>query len=74
MDIGTSLEVQWLILRAPNAGGMGSIPGRGTQIPHAAWPKKKKKVMFTLYYSLLSVQRHYVLKKKKPSIYTLILK
>ena len=36
--------------------------------------KKKKKVMFTLYYSLLSVQRHYVLKKKKPSIYTLILK
>ena len=32
---GTSLMVQWLQLRAPNAGGMGSIPGWGTKIPHA---------------------------------------
>ena len=22
---------------------MGSIPGQGTKIPHASWPKKKKK-------------------------------
>ena len=28
--------VQWLRLRAPNAGGRGSIPGQGTKIPHAA--------------------------------------
>ena len=27
---GTSLVVQWLRLRAPNAGGPGSIPGQGT--------------------------------------------
>ena len=27
---GTSLVVQWVILRAPNAGGLGSIPGLGT--------------------------------------------
>ena len=27
---GTSLVVQWLKLRAPNAGGLGSIPGQGT--------------------------------------------
>ena len=33
---GTSLAVQWLRLRAANAGGMDSIPGRGTKIPHAA--------------------------------------
>ena len=43
-DPGTSLGVQWLRLRAPNAGGSGSIPGQGTmnrshrpqlKIPHA---------------------------------------
>ena len=33
--------VQWLRLRASAAGGTGSIPGPGTKIPHAAWPKKK---------------------------------
>ena len=27
----TSLVVQWVRLRAPNAGGLGSIPGRGTR-------------------------------------------
>ena len=35
---GTSLVVQWLRHRAPNAGDMGLIPGRGTMIPHAMWP------------------------------------
>ena len=29
---GTSLAVQWLRFRTPNAGGMGSIPGPGTKI------------------------------------------
>ena len=40
---GTSLVVQWIRLRAPNAGGRGSIPGQRTRsrmlqlkIPHAA--------------------------------------
>ena len=28
---GTSLVVQWLRLRASNAGGLGSIPGQGTR-------------------------------------------
>ena len=28
---GPSLVVQWLGLCAPNAGGLGSIPGRGTR-------------------------------------------
>ena len=30
---GTSLAVQWLRLRASNAGGAGSIPGQTTKIP-----------------------------------------
>ena len=42
--LGASLVVQWLRLRAPNAGGLGSIPGQGTRsrmhavtkVPHAA--------------------------------------
>ena len=44
---GTSLAVQWLRLCAPNAGGMGSIPGQGTKIPHVAWHslKNKKKIL-----------------------------
>ena len=29
-DAGTSLVVHWLRLHAPNAGGMGSIPGQRT--------------------------------------------
>ena len=41
---GTSLVVQWVRLHTPNAGGLGSIPGRGTRShmdvatksPHAA--------------------------------------
>ena len=42
---GTSLVVQWLRLRASDAGGVGSIPGRRTKIPHAVrcGQKKKKK-------------------------------
>ena len=37
---GTSLVVQRLRVCA---GGAGSIPGQGNKIPHATWPKKKKK-------------------------------
>ena len=44
----TSLAVQWLRLHASTARGTGSIPGRGTKIPHAMQcsqqlKKKKKK-------------------------------
>ena len=31
VSLGTSLVAQWLRLRAPNAGGLGSIPGQGTR-------------------------------------------
>ena len=40
---GTSLEVQWLRLSTSNAGDSGSIPGRGTRIPHAVQGGQKKK-------------------------------
>ena len=39
--VGTSLVVQWLRRRTPSAGGTGSIPGRGTKIPRAAWRGRK---------------------------------
>ena len=40
---GTSLAVQWLRLCASQAGGVGLIPGQGTEIPHAAWCGQKRK-------------------------------
>ena len=40
---GTSLAVQGLRLCASNAGGMGSIPGRGIKIPHAVQRDVAKK-------------------------------
>ena len=35
--------VQWLRVHASTAGGMGSIPGQGTKILHAAQCEKKRK-------------------------------
>ena len=47
---GTSLVVQWLRRCAPSAGGVGSIPGQGAEIPHSTKcgrkvKKKKKKIV-----------------------------
>ena len=39
---GNSLLVQWLRLGTFTAVGPGSIPGRGTKIPQAAWHGQKK--------------------------------
>ena len=33
---GTSLVAHWLRLHAPNAGGTGLVPGRGTKVPDPA--------------------------------------
>ena len=43
--IGTSVEVQWLRLCAPSAGGVSSVPDQGAKIPQAEWQKKKKKIL-----------------------------
>ena len=47
---GTSPVVQWLRLCTSNAGGVGSIPGQGTKIPHAVQrvPKNKKKIILKI--------------------------
>ena len=37
--LGISLVVQWLRLKASTAEAVGLIPGQGTKIPRAAWPK-----------------------------------
>ena len=39
-----------------NVGGVGSIPGWGTMIPLALWPKKKKKVKQKQYRASLVAQ------------------
>ena len=43
VNVGTSLVVQWLRVRASNAEGVGSIPGQGNEILHAAFCSQKKK-------------------------------
>ena len=35
-----NFPVQWLRLSVSTAGGRGSIPGLGTEIPHAVWSSK----------------------------------
>ena len=47
---GTYLGAQCLRLCASNAAGMGSIPGWGAKIPHAAQPKKFFSKIIFLYY------------------------
>ena len=42
----TSLAVQWLGLHTSTEGDTGSIPGRGTKIPHATWCGQKTKKKF----------------------------
>ena len=48
---GTSLAAQWLRLCVSNAGGMGSIPGRGTKIPYTLCHSQKKRNRETMIFS-----------------------
>ena len=55
--------VQWLRLRAPNARGLGSVPGQGTKIPHASTknpmqPKKLKINIFLNIQALMEFASH----------------
>ena len=58
---GTSLVIQWLGFHVSNAGGAGSLPSQGTQIPHAVqcsqnfFLKVRKKEVF------LSATLHYLI-------------
>ena len=58
---GTSLAVQWLRLRAPNAGCVDSVPNRGTLVEelrshmlHAVRPKEKQKLKHRDGFSLFT--------------------
>ena len=70
--LGTSLVVQWVRLRTPKAGGLGSIPGQGTRSrmhaatrsPHAATKKKIPQATTKTWRSL-----NKYLKKKQTSFY-----
>ena len=42
----TSLVVQWLGLHTSSAGGVGLIPGWGTNIPHVVWRDQQKQTDF----------------------------
>ena len=42
---GTSLVIQWSRPCTTSAGGMGSIPGQGTKIPHAVQCGQKPKYL-----------------------------
>ena len=55
----TSLVVQLLRLCPSNAGGVGSIPGQRTEIPHAAWHSQKGKITMRI------IKKKYL--KKPPS-------
>ena len=50
-SLGNSLAVQWLGLWASTTGGTGSIPGRGTKIPHAA--RQSQKNIYIYNWSLI---------------------
>ena len=43
----TSLVAKWLRLHSSNAGGTGSIPGRGTKIPHDMRRGQKKGILYS---------------------------
>ena len=56
IKIGNSLAVQWLGLRTFTAGVQGSIPGRGTKIPHAAQCGKTNKQTKNLSIKVASLE------------------
>ena len=52
MVFGTFLLAQWLRPHAPNAVGMGSVPGWGTKIPHSLHSMAKKTNKKNVYFFL----------------------
>ena len=62
---GNSLVVQWLGLCAFTAGGQGSIPGWGTEILQAEWPKKKKKGKKWIYLQRYTFHRQNAIRLRR---------
>ena len=59
VQIGNPLAVQCLGLGASIAGGMGSIPGWGTKIPHAVGHGQKNKRVHIIYKPILLGERRH---------------
>ena len=59
--------VQWLGLRAPNAGGPGSIPGQGTKIPHTATKLLHHNYWARALYSPHAATREARVRNKEPA-------
>ena len=69
LNVGTSLEVQWLRLCTSIAGDSGLIPGQETKIPHAVWcgqnkTKQKLNVHGSWYLPLEFLKIKHFIKKK----------
>ena len=47
--LGTSLVVQWLKLHLLMH-GVGSIPGQGSEVPYASWPKSQNSKQEQYFY------------------------
>ena len=60
---GTSLEVQWSRLHALTAGGVGLIPGQGTEIPYAEQHGQKTEIVKKLKKKTTLERRGYMLFK-----------
>jgi len=58
---------QWLRLCISNVGVEGLNPGQGTNIPHAVWPKKKKKGIHKYMLKILmgNILKQSILKQTK---------
>ena len=63
---GTSLVAQWLRPQAPNAGGLGSIPGQGTRshtpllkVLHATMKTRRSQVNEYIVFKVLQEKRQF---------------
>ena len=68
MMSGTSLRVQLLKFLTSTAGGMRSIPGWGTKIPHATAHRAKKKKRIRCFIKKYSEHQKGNLKQKNTDV------
>ena len=45
--------------------GVGSIPGRGSEVPHASWPKTQNSKQEQYFYKFNTLKMVHIKKKKK---------
>ena len=63
----------------PNARGDGLIPGRGSEVPHASWPKSQNVKQEQYFYKFNTIKMVHIKKKqnlkknRNPSEWALVL-